>query len=101
MNKKPEPLFTEQQRAVCPVCGQAAYSRAGIHPQCAQVQADEKRVARLKKTKAKTRPDSGPASPVLKAWHKKCPKCGKQLHVRKSTCGCGYSFAARTKSQSG
>jgi hypothetical protein len=33
----PKPVST---RALCPVCHQAAYSQAGIHPQCAERQAD-------------------------------------------------------------
>jgi hypothetical protein len=32
-------------RSRCPVCGQAVYSRAGIHPQCAMRQADPVRPA--------------------------------------------------------
>jgi hypothetical protein len=27
-------------RPLCPVCKKAVYSRAGIHPQCAMIQAD-------------------------------------------------------------
>ncbi len=37
---QPKPVST---RAVCPVCNQAAYSLAGIHPQCAERQADPPR----------------------------------------------------------
>jgi hypothetical protein len=33
----PKPVST---RVLCPVCHQAAYSQAGIHPQCAERQAD-------------------------------------------------------------
>ena len=48
--KKPEPLPTGSGKAVriCEVCGQASYSASGIHPQCAQEQADARRVARIK-----------------------------------------------------
>jgi hypothetical protein len=37
---QPKPVST---RARCPVCNQAAYSLAGIHPQCAERQADPPR----------------------------------------------------------
>jgi hypothetical protein len=37
---QPKPIST---RARCPVCNQAAYSVAGIHPQCAERQADPPR----------------------------------------------------------
>jgi hypothetical protein len=37
---QPKPIST---RARCPVCNQAAYSAAGIHPQCAERQADPPR----------------------------------------------------------
>ena len=37
---QPKPIST---RARCPVCNQAAYSLAGIHPQCAERQADPPR----------------------------------------------------------
>ena len=36
----PKPVST---RALCPVCQQAVYSLAGIHPQCAERQADPPR----------------------------------------------------------
>ena len=34
------PIKPESTRASCPVCHQAVYSRAGIHPQCAVIQHD-------------------------------------------------------------
>jgi hypothetical protein len=37
---QPKPIST---RARCPVCNQAAYSLAGIHPQCAERQAEPPR----------------------------------------------------------
>ena len=42
MNPKglPKPIST---RTRCPVCHQAVYSRAGIHPQCAMRQAEPPR----------------------------------------------------------
>ena len=39
-HKPPPPAST---RVRCPVCHQAVYSRAGIHPQCAVRQADPPR----------------------------------------------------------
>ena len=37
---QPKPVST---RPICPVCNQPAYSLAGIHPQCAERQADPPR----------------------------------------------------------
>ena len=37
---QPKPIST---RALCPVCNQPAYSLAGIHPQCAERQAEPPR----------------------------------------------------------
>ena len=40
----PKHLHTPHStRLRCPVCHQAVYSRAGIHPQCAMLQADPPR----------------------------------------------------------
>lgn len=51
-HKKPGPLTSSiRPPKLCPVCGAASYSRDGIHPQCAQQQADAPRVARLKEKK--------------------------------------------------
>lgn len=33
-----------RSRPVCPVCKKAVYSRAGIHPQCAMIQAEPPRI---------------------------------------------------------
>lgn len=100
--KKPQPLFKSRQRKLCPVCGNASYSRAGVHPQCAQQQADEKRVARLKaKRKRLAKAEAKKSAPlVLKAWHKRCPKCRQQVHVRKAACDCGFQFVGGKTSTS-
>lgn len=45
--KKPTALFEQSTVPVCPICGQSSYSPGGIHPQCAQVQADAPRKQRL------------------------------------------------------
>ncbi len=44
--KKPTSVFFDGGR-FCPVCGKRSYSRDGVHPQCAVVQADAPRAARL------------------------------------------------------
>lgn len=97
-NKKPNPLYVSvSPRRHCPVCGIVSYSTAGIHPQCAQHQADQKRLQR-QKTAAKSAKKSKKAvdnSLAVKAWHKRCPKCKAQVHIRKGTCDCGHSFAVK------
>ena len=90
---KPKPLFDGVSPNVCPVCGKSSYSAAGIHPQCAVKQCDEKDNAQLQREKAKTKADK----PKVKAaavtrWQKTCPKCRKAQHVRKKTCDCGHEF---------
>lgn len=34
------PIAIDPRRKRCPVCNQVAYSRSGIHPQCAMKQAE-------------------------------------------------------------
>ena len=99
-NKKPIPLPSgaTKPRPVCVVCGSVSYSPGGIHPQCAEEQADAPRLARLKKAQKTAKPKGKVANPnALSPWHKRCPKCHAELHVRKLTCDCGYRFS-RTKS---
>ena len=89
---KPVPIFPQPVRNLCPICGAASYSRDGIHPQCAVQQADEPRNVRLrlkKKLKAKTERQG------QRSWEKKCPKCSRQVHVRRGKCDCGYVFDGR------
>ena len=94
--KKPAPMHSAIPRKVCPVCGQASYSLAGIHPQCAEAQADEKRMKKVKAKKA-DKPIVLDATPS--AWRKPCPKCGTHVHVRKAQCECGHKFVVqKTKS---
>lgn len=94
--KKPGPMYASPNRKVCPVCGQVSYSSAGIHPQCAEFQADEKR---LKKAKSKKPEKIVTLEATPSAWRKPCPKCGTQVHVRKALCECGYKFVTqKTKS---
>ena len=52
--KKPEPIFPSRKPNICPVCGKSSYSAAGIHPQCAEKQADEKRRQQPMKIKSES-----------------------------------------------
>lgn len=102
-NKRPTPLFSSEaaKGAVCPVCGFKSYSREGIHPQCSLQRADQKRTARLKRQKARTKSSetqtptqaASQSSFAVKPWHKRCPRCRVQIHVRRSGCDCGYTFS--------
>jgi hypothetical protein len=59
--KKPTPIVAERGGKVCPVCGKQSYSREGVHPQCAMIQADAPRTLRLaaeKKAKAKEKQET-------------------------------------------
>jgi hypothetical protein len=94
--KSPDPFLfgPVKPRRLCPVCGMVSYSAAGMHPQCAEEQADAPRVARLKKSKKAARPKAAVANPdAISPWHKRCPKCRAEVHVRKQACDCGYRFA--------
>lgn len=94
-NSKPLPLaeWDNKPRQVCAVCGMVSYSVGGIHPQCAQARADAPRIARLK-AKRKTASKDKVVNPLaLNPWHKRCPKCHVQLHIRKLTCDCGHRFS--------
>lgn len=94
--KRPTPLYESKQRPTCPVCGQATYSRAGIHPQCAQNRADERRMEEVKaKRKAATPQKPTVAPDEIKSWHKRCPKCRTEVHMRRSSCDCGFRFVKR------
>lgn len=92
-HKKPKPPLLESNgtaRRYCPVCGTRSYSRTGIHPQCAQVEADRSRVERLKAAKA-----AGTDKPViteLGTWQKRCARCRTVVHIRKQVCECGFAF---------
>jgi hypothetical protein len=90
MSRKPQPLFTPKQRKHCPVCGQAVYSAVDIHPQCAVVRADAKRMKGVKPKAKSATPAARDAD--TKPWQKTCPKCRMPLHVRKKTCDCGHNF---------
>ncbi len=56
--KKPTPIVVGPRGKFCPICGKRSYSREGVHPQCAMMQADAPRKLRIaaeKKAKAKER----------------------------------------------
>ena len=40
-------ILPQPPKHLCPICGKAAYSLGGIHPQCAIQQADEPRIVKL------------------------------------------------------
>ncbi|HXY36360.1 MAG TPA: hypothetical protein VEI07_19135 [Planctomycetaceae bacterium] len=96
-SSRPLPLVLTQAlpaRPICPVCGTTSYSRRGIHPQCAQLQADDRRMSKLKAVKRQTESKVKASNPLaLRPWHKRCPKCRAELHIRKTTCECGHRFA--------
>jgi hypothetical protein len=80
---KPKP--TGPVRAVCPVCGTTAYSKDGIHPQCAVVRADKITPRPKEKDKsAQTKP--------VGQWKKRCPRCKRDLPAARIVCDCGHSF---------
>ena len=97
-NSRPLPLLqapVPAARPIRPVCGTTSYSRRGIHPQCAQQQADGRRMTKLKAVKRQTESKTKASNPLaLRPWHKRCPKCRAELHIRKTTCDCGHRFAA-------
>lgn len=94
-HKRPTPLIEQppRPRRVCPVCGAVTFSRSGIHPQCAAQRADASRMARVKAAKKAAQPAPAASnSLVLAPWHKRCPKCSAQVHIRKASCDCGHRF---------
>ena len=92
-HRKPEPIFHSSQPNLCPICGKASYSSAGIHPQCAVKQADDKRRLDLKQNKSETKVAKPNSTQPPGRWQKSCPKCKASQHVRKKTCDCGHTFA--------
>ncbi|MEX0718832.1 MAG: hypothetical protein WD066_19725 [Planctomycetaceae bacterium] len=94
-HQKPVPLgmFSSKPRRVCAICGTPSYSASGVHPQCAQEKADREQTARLKAQQKAAPPKPAVENhEVLRPWHKRCPKCKEQVHVRKPDCRCGYRF---------
>jgi hypothetical protein len=77
-------------RPTCPVCGETAYSRGGIHPQCAVNREDQADQVVLKAQNAAL--PTPPRPQAKNQWTKRCPGCRLEVHVRLAICGCGYSF---------
>jgi hypothetical protein len=93
-NRKPGPLFSPRLRKHCPVCGEIAYSAAGIHPQCAMHAADAKRTKRIKRMKSVQKPRMTATDATdIKPWHRVCPKCKAVVHIRRRICSCGNRFS--------
>ena len=90
MNNHQKPPTTGAGRE-CPVCGKASYSKNGIHPQCAVIQADMPRQKQL--AEDKKRKDSMPKNEKPRqSWTKKCRNCSAEVHVRLKVCKCGSAF---------
>jgi hypothetical protein len=53
--KKPEILYVPIVRRLCPICGKAAYSLSGEHPQCAMSRGDLASKARQKRRNERRR----------------------------------------------
>jgi len=51
-NKKNVPTVVTAKGKCCPVCGRVSYSLGGIHPQCSFFRADQKVLARRRRTRA-------------------------------------------------
>jgi hypothetical protein len=84
-------IVPQAPRNLCPICGKAAYSLGGIHPQCAMQQADKPRIDRLRTAKASDSSEKKPEK-TRQVWKKRCPKCGTQVHARRESCTCGHKF---------
>lgn len=92
--KKPEPLETLPVRERCPVCSKTVYSATGIHPQCAMSRA----AAVADAAAARRNVVAVTKKRAERSWSKQCPKCRRELHVRRAVCDCGHSFlGARPK----
>lgn len=92
---EPKPSGRPRGPKICPVCGKASYSAAGVHPQCSLKQADQERAKEIKAKQAKAEEESkkSPKANQTARWQKQCPKCKASQHVRKKKCDCGHSFA--------
>lgn len=98
-SKRPIPLYVAKPRPLCPVCGQPSYSRAGVHPQCAQDRADKVRMEQVKAKRDSEASTNKTVSPEeVKSWHKRCPKCRAEVHIRCASCECGFHFPKRQTS---
>jgi hypothetical protein len=82
-----KPKATVPVRAVCPVCGKTAYSRGGIHPQCAAARADK-----VRRAVGKAAATSAAKLQPMKQWTKRCPTCHRVVPARRVACDCGHNF---------
>jgi len=96
VNRKPLPLYIAPVRKHCPICGEASYSFAGVHPQCAMKQADLLRMQRIKPSTKPVKKPASPAAAEFSRWQRVCPKCRTLVHVRKKACDCGHIFTPST-----
>ena len=85
-----KPKLIGPVRAICPVCGETAYSQGGIHPQCAVDRADKADLVILKASNVALAIQ--PKPPARKQLTKCCPRCKHDVHLRLAICACGHSF---------
>jgi hypothetical protein len=90
-NKKPLPLFDVQIRPMCPICGHASYSRAGIHPQCAMAAEDKVHSQRISAHRL-AEPTPPVSMTTLRRHEKRCPRCMAVHPLRRHKCECGHTF---------
>ena len=93
--KKPVPVIADENYNLCPVCGKRSYSAAGMHPQCAQSQAEMVQKEKMAAEKTVEEKLSVKAPRQQLSWKKKCPKCDADVHIRKKICSCGHNFSGR------
>lgn len=83
-------------RPLCPVCGKASYSKAGVHPQCVVARADAVDRANRKANTVTVKPP-----PATGSWRsKKCPKCQRSISMNRHKCDCGHVISQSGKSKS-
>jgi hypothetical protein len=85
MSSITKPAFIAVKPPACPVCGKPSYSRGGVHPQCAVARADKARKPKPAKPAAKKTAERS-------QWSKRCPRCDRQIPVRRYACDCGHRF---------
>jgi len=98
LNRKPQPLYSQAHRRLCPVCGKVSYSAAGIHPQCAVQQADAKRMNGVESPPESLKKKTGVTNAAAKPWQTTCPKCQALVHIRKKLCDCGHALCSTPSS---
>ena len=90
--KKPEPLYSQPPRKICPICGEPSYSRGGMHPQCAAADADAKLMKAMKASNQGklSRNHAGVKSVQIAA----------RRFPRLKTCDCGQELIGKTNRES-